>query len=60
MPLCGRNRPDSIPRMVPSTRVLLPLIVGDCGPQILHFDRALADEYDLRDFIDSGHPGIAD
>ena len=61
MPLCGRNSPDSILRTVSSTRVceLLPLLVGDGGPQVLDFNHALTDEDDLSDFIDPGHPGIA-
>src|SRR5208337_4035936 len=38
---------------------LLPLLVRDRGSQVLDFHHALADEDDLGDVIDSGHPGIA-
>ena len=35
------------------------LFVRDRGPQVLDFNRALADEDHLGDVIDPGHPGIA-
>ena len=38
----------------------LALLVGDGGAQVLDLDQALADEDDLGDFGDAGHPGIAD
>src|ERR1019366_1291434 len=52
------------PRLNPTYRVvdqgleLLPLLVGDGGPQVLDFYRALTDKDDLGDFIDPRHPGI--
>src|SRR5450759_787598 len=45
-------------RVVDQGLELLPLLVGDGGPQVLDFNRALTDKDDLSDFIDAGHPGI--
>src|SRR5664279_183856 len=51
-------------RLNPTYRVvdqgfeLLPLLVGDSGPQVLDFYGALTNEDNLSDFIDSRHPGI--
>ena len=39
---------------------LLPLLVRNGGPEVLNFDQPLADENNLGDFVDPGHPGIAD
>src|ERR1019366_2161512 len=41
-------------------RELLPLLVRNGGPEVLNFDQPLADENDLGDFVDAGHPRIAD
>jgi hypothetical protein len=49
----------------PSNRVLdqatelLALRVGNGGLQVLNLDQSFADEYDLGDFDDAGHPGVA-
>ena len=61
-PLCGRNCADSIRRMVSSTSRpnSSPLFVGDGGPEVLDFDQSLANEHDLSDVGDAGHPGVAD
>src|SRR5208283_5059447 len=54
------------PGLDPSYRVfdqgceLLPLLVRNGGPEVLNFDQPLADEDNLGDFVDPGHPGIAD
>ena len=60
MPLWGRNGPTrSDGRVVDQGLELLPLLLGDGGPQVLDFSAsALTDEDDLSDFIDSSHPGI--
>src|ERR1019366_4637177 len=55
-----QSRLNPTDRVVDQGFELLPLLVGDGGPQVLDFYRALAHEDDLRDFIDSSHPGIAD
>src|ERR1039457_3551979 len=47
-------------RVVDQSLELLPLLVGDGGPQVLDFNHALTDKDDLSDFIDSSHPGVAD
>src|SRR5664280_523877 len=47
-------------RVVDQGRELLPLLVGDDGPQVLDLNHALTDKDDLGDFIDSRHPGITD
>jgi hypothetical protein len=36
------------------------LLVGDSGSKVLNLGQALADEYDLRDFGNTSHPGVAD
>ena len=38
---------------------LLALLVGDGGSQVLNLDQPLADEYDLSDFGNASHPGVA-
>src|SRR5207244_5051420 len=38
---------------------LLTLLIGDCGTKILKLNQSLADEDDLCDFGDAGHPGVA-
>ncbi len=54
------------PRLDPSDRVidqtykLLALFLGNGGPEVLHFNQTLTDENNLGNFVDSGHPGIAD
>ena len=54
------------PRLDPPDRVfdqsceLLPLCVGNCGPEVLNFDQPFADEDHLGYFVDTRHPGIAD
>ena len=60
MPLCRQKQPgfDLSDRVVDQGRELLPLLVGDGGPQVLDFYCALADEDDLRDVIDPADPGI--
>jgi hypothetical protein len=39
---------------------LPPLFVADGGMQVLDLDQSFAHEYDLRDFGNSGDPGVAD
>ena len=39
---------------------LLPLLVRNRGPEVLHFDQPLADENYLSDFVNAGDPGVAD
>jgi hypothetical protein len=39
---------------------LLPLFLGDGGPQVLNFDQPLANEDNLSDLGDAGHPRVAD
>ncbi len=39
---------------------LLPVFVGDGGEEVLDFNETLADENNLSDFVDAGHPRIAD
>src|ERR1019366_596583 len=46
-------------RVVDQRLELLPLLVRNSGPQVLDFYGALTNEDDLGDFIDPGHPGIA-
>jgi hypothetical protein len=54
------------PGLDPSDRVfdqsceLLPLLLGNGGPEVLDFDQTLADENDLGDLVDPGHPRVAD
>ena len=55
--LCGLNSPD---RVVNQPSEFLPLLFRDRGVQVLNLDQALANEYDLGDFGDARHPGIAD
>ena len=55
-----QTRFDSPHRVFDQSFELLPLFVGDRGPQVLHLDGALADEDDLRNFVDAGYPGVAD
>jgi hypothetical protein len=38
----------------------LPLFLGNRGTQILDFNQPLAHEDNLGNFVDPGHPGIAD
>jgi hypothetical protein len=38
----------------------LALLVRNRGPEVLHFDQALADENNLGNLVDPCHPGIAD
>lgn len=38
---------------------LPPLLVAYRRAQVLNFDQPLAHEYDLGDFSNAGHPGIA-
>src|ERR1019366_6096932 len=47
-------------RVVDQGLELLPLLVGDGGPQVLDFYGALTDKDDLGNFIDPRHPGVAD
>src|ERR1019366_8594206 len=56
----GREKSGLNPtgRVVDQGPELLPLLVGDGGPQVLDFNRALTDKDDLGNFIDSSHPGI--
>src|ERR1019366_1761996 len=53
-----QSRLNPADRVVDQGRKLLPLLVGDGGPQVLDFHHALTDKDDLSDFIDAGHPGI--
>ena len=46
--------------VIDQSRELLALLVGDRGPEVLDFDQPLADENDLGNFVDSGHPRVAD
>jgi len=54
------------PGFDPSDRVfdqsceLLPLLVRNSGAQILDFNETFADENNLGDLVDSGHPRVAD
>ncbi len=54
------------PRLDPRDRVrnqrgpLLSLFFGDRGTQVLDFDQALAHENNLSNFVDAGHPRLAD
>jgi len=55
--LWGRNNPDSILRIVSSTRLRIPsLCVGNCGPEVLNFDQPFADEDYLGYFVRSRYP----
>src|ERR1022692_3333091 len=54
-----KSRLNPTYRVVDQGLELLPLLVGDSGPQVLDFYGALTDKDDLRDFIDPRHPGIA-
>ena len=62
MPLCGRNWPTSIRRIVSSTR--WPNSLRCSSVMVVRkywtLDQPLADEDNLGDFSDAGHPGIAD
>ncbi len=53
----GFDSPDGV---IDEGRELLALLLGDRGPQILHFDQALADKDNLCDLVDTCHPRIAD
>ena len=46
--------------IVNQSRELLALFLGDRGPQVLNFNEPLADENNLGDLVNSGHPRIAD
>src|SRR5208282_5071863 len=54
------------PGLDPSDRVfdqgceLLPLLVRNGSPEVLDFNQSLADENNFGNFVDSGHPRIAD
>ena len=39
---------------------LLPLLVRNGRPEVLNFDQTLAHENNLGDFVDPGHPRVAD
>src|ERR1051326_8347622 len=54
------RRLDPGNRAVNECSELLALFVADGGCQVLNFNQALAHEYNLRDFADTGDPGIAD
>jgi hypothetical protein len=54
------GRLDSADRTLYQPAEFLALLVGDRGLQILNLQQSLANEYDLSDFGDAGHPGVAD
>jgi len=47
-------------RIVNQSRELLPLFLGDRGPQVLNFNESFADKNYLGDLVNSGHPRVAD
>src|SRR5208282_504956 len=51
---------DPSDRVIDQGCKLLPLFFRNGGPQVLDFNQALADENNLGDFVDPGHPRIAD
>jgi hypothetical protein len=54
--LGGLNSSDCVFRQVSK---LLALFVAYRGAQVLNLDQSLADEHDLGDFGNAGHPGVA-
>jgi hypothetical protein len=50
---------DPTNRVLDQLAELKTLCVGDCCPKILNLDQSFPDEYNLGDFGNPGHPGIA-
>jgi len=51
---------DPVDRVFHELAEFLPLLVGNCSSQVLNLDHPLANEDDLGDFGNTGHPGVAD
>ena len=61
-PIMGQKQPGLDPSdcVVDQGCEFLPLLFRNGSPEVLNFDQTLAHKNNLGNFVDAGHPGIAD